>query len=164
LPKDKSSGLLLTCHIFVKWSIIRLPMSIFKSRKMHGIMLLIYCLVTALIPLSNIHIEDRPESASYIYSPGQYSDDIHIVLHEAILSHIGNKSEHLSSTAQLQKLACRHSRLNTSKERAKLYAVITGPVMREVIEGFGSIPCLKEKGILSCFCSLSSGLSPPLSA
>ena len=139
-------------------------MSILKSGKMPGIMLLLYFLVTALIPLSNIHIEDRPESASYIYSPGQYSDDIHVLLHEAILSHIGNKSEHLSSTAQFQKLACRHSLLNTSKERAKLYAVISGPVMLDNIDGFGSIPRLKGKGRLSCLCSLSSGLSPPLAA
>jgi len=136
-------------------------MSILQSGKMPGIMLLIYFLVTALIPLSNIHIEDSPESASYIYSPGRYSDDIHVVLHEAILSHIGNKSEHLSSIARFQKLSCR---FNTSKERAQLYAVITGPVTREVIEGTGSIPRLKGKGILSCFCFLCSGLSPPLSA
>jgi len=139
-------------------------MSILKSGKMPVIMFLIYFFVTALVPLSNIHIEDRPERGSYICSPGQYSDDIHVLLHEAILSHIGNKSEHLSSTAQLQKLACRHNLLNTSKERAKLYAVITGPVTLDIIEGFGSIPYLKGKGILSCFCSLSSGLSPPLAA
>ena len=124
-------------------------------------MFLIYFFVTALIPLSNIHIEDRPERASYIYSPGRYSDDFHSVLHEAILSHIGNKSEHMSTTAQFQRLACRHNLLNTSKERAKLYAVITGPVMLDIIEGIGSIPHLKGHGILSCFCSLSSGLSPP---
>src|SRR5574340_1022887 len=99
-----------------------------RSGKTPRLMLLVYFLVTSLIPLSNIHIEDMSGRSSFISSPGNYSYDFHIVLHEAILSHIGNKSEHLSTTAQLQKLSSRQGLLNTSKKRTGLYAVITSPV------------------------------------
>ena len=67
-------------------------------------MLLVYCCLSATLPLSNIHIENIREGYGYVCVPEHPEGDIHILLHELLSSHFNNKSDHIRNISSVQQI------------------------------------------------------------
>ena len=77
-------------------------MDTFILRRSFMAMLLMYCCVTATLPLSNIHIESMPSGYGYVCGQDHQEGDIHIRLHELLFSHFSNKSDHIRNISSVQ--------------------------------------------------------------
>lgn len=58
--------------------------------------LVLYCLVLAIIPLTNLHVEDLPLDTYLLSSQRHQETDLVILIHEVLFAHLRNISDHLT--------------------------------------------------------------------
>jgi hypothetical protein len=120
--------------------------------------LLMYCCVTATLPLSDIHIESMPNVYGYVCGQDHQEGDIHVRLHELLFSHFSNKSDHIRNISSVQLI--KHK---TGSNKDQLQFVIAADTFGSAGR-FGS-HCRSSyydtKHAKPCLYFSVSGLSPP---
>ncbi len=133
-------------------------MNSFIVRKSFIVILLMYCCVSATLPLSNIHIESASYGYDYVISHDHQEYDIHILLHELLFSHFSNKSEHISNLSSVQFIKYK---TGGNKDYLQL-AIATDTSDSTICCGSQSLtPYYDEHHIEPCLYYSVSGLSPP---
>ena len=133
-------------------------MNSFIVRKSFIVILLMYCCVSATLPLSNIHIESMSNGYDYVIPKDYHEYDIHIRLHELLFSHFSNKSEHIRNISSVQLI--KHK---TGGNKDYLQLAIAADTSDSTISFCSQqlTPYFDEHHIKPClYCSVS-GLSPP---
>lgn len=128
------------------------------SRRSFVAILLMYCCVTATLPLSNIHIESIPNSYGFVCGKEHQKDDIHTRLHEILFSHFSNKSDHIRNISSF------HLIKHKSGGNKDYLQIVTAADRADSLVWSGSrriSPSYYEYHVEQCPCFTVSGLSPP---
>jgi hypothetical protein len=133
-------------------------MNSFMVRKSFLGILLIYCCVSATLPLSNIHIESVSTGYGYTIHHDHQKSDIHILLHELLFSHFSNKSEHISNISSVQLI--KH-KTGVNKDYPQLAMAADTSDSAICFGRYRLTPYYDEHHIKTCLCCSVSGLSPP---
>jgi hypothetical protein len=133
-------------------------MNSLSIRRSFVAILLMYCCVTATLPLSNIHVESMPSSYGFVCGQDHQKNDIQTRLHEILFSHFSNKSDHIRNISSFQQI--KHK---TGGNRDYLQFVVAADSANSTV-CFGShriSPWYDEYHAAQCPCFTVSGLSPP---
>ena len=127
-------------------------------RRLFVAVLLMYCCLTATLPLSNIHIESIPDEYGYVCGQANQAGDIHIRLHELLFSHFSNKSDHIRNISSVQLI--KH-KTGGNKDHLQL-AIATDTSDSAICFGSHRLtPYCDAHHIKPCLYFSVSGLSPP---
>jgi hypothetical protein len=133
-------------------------MASFIVRRSFVAMLLMYCCVTATLPLSNIHIESVPNGYGYVCGQNHQEADIHIRLHELFFSHFSNKSDHIRNISSVQLI--KH-KTGSNKVHLQLAIATDTPDFTMCFGSHRLTPYCKAHHAKHCQYFSVSGLSPP---
>jgi len=133
-------------------------MHLYAAKSMFRLLLPLYFTVFSVMPLSNIHIEGMQDRSSYLHCKTRQDVDIHLLLHEMLFAHFGNRSEHLNNSAP--------ARFIKNKEGCPKDHLISGAAVdisssSNIINSERLITPDDVQDAKHCLCFIFSDLSPP---
>ena len=128
------------------------------------LLLQVYFVAFAALPLSYIHVEDTRGTCSYTAGAAHQRHNAHVFLHQIFFTHFSNRSDHLR-LSPADELLGTETRIVLQKAQGAL----SSPGMPAADTRFIPVPVFARPAAAASidalsthdFASLSSGLSPP---
>jgi len=133
-------------------------MHLHAAKRMLRLLLPLYFAVFSVMPLSNIHLENLKERSSYLGCKAGHDIDLHLILHEMLFTHFGNKSEHLKNSPPARFVKNKEA---SPKDHLRFAAAADISASSDITHGEKLTPPDDEKDAQHCLCFSFTGLSPP---
>ncbi len=133
-------------------------MQLYIAKRTFRLLLPLYFAVFSVMPLANIHIEGMQNRSSYLFCKARQDVDRHLLLHELLFAHFGNKSEHLKNSASVR---FTENKEGFPKDHPRFTATTLIPSASPAVDSKKLIPPGNTRAAQHFFCFVSSGLSPP---
>ena len=135
-----------------------MSMHLRAAKRMFRLLLPLYFAVFSVMPLSNIHLENLKDRSSYLGCKAGHDIDLHLILHEMLFTHFGNKSEHLNNPAPGRFVT---NKEGFPKDHFRSVAAVDILFPSDFTESEKLTPPDDEKDAQHCLCLSYPGLSPP---